>query len=132
VTGIDTNVLLRFILKDDPIQTPQARALFQSLSSENPGWISLASVLEIVWVLSSRKNMDRVTVSQTISDLLFLDALIVEQADVVASAIEFFNSSRADFADCLILASVRVAGCSRTVTFDQVAARDLGMELLGT
>ena len=90
----------------------------------------MASVLEIVWVLSSAKNMDRRAVSKAITSLLFVDSLIVEQAEVVASAIQLFGSSHADFADCLIAVSAQAAGCTRTVTFDRRAARDAGMELL--
>ena len=129
--GLDTNVLLRFILKDDPAQTPAARRFLQSLTPDNPGWVGIANVLEIVWVLSNSKNMDRREVSRAITSLLFLDTVIVEQVEVLVTAVQLFDSSRADFADCLIAVSARAAGCSKTVTFDRIAARDTGMDLLG-
>lgn len=130
MTGIDTNVLLRFLLGDDPVQTPLARAMLQSLTAENPGWVGVASVLETVWVLSSAKKMDRRAVARAIGGLLDLDVLVVERAETVASAIRLFGSGQADFADCLIACSAKAAGCSRTLTFDRRAARDAGMELI--
>jgi predicted nucleic-acid-binding protein len=62
--------------------------------------------------------------------LLAQDGVVVEQAEVVALAVQRFRFSRADFADCLIAASAKAAGCTRTVTFDRIAARDADMEIL--
>jgi len=61
---------------------------------------------------------------------LQVDAIVVERREVVAAATKIFSTTKADFADCLIAASARAAGCVRTVTFDRVAARDAGMVLL--
>ncbi len=128
--GLDTNVFLRFLLKDDPVQTAQARALFRSLTPEEPGWASTATILEIAWVLMKSKRLERALVAKTITDLLALDTIVVEQAGAVAAVVRQFQSTRADFADCLIAALARVAGCKKTVTFDENASRDAGMELL--
>ncbi len=54
----------------------------------------------------------------------------MENDATVAQAVERFRTTQADFADCLIAASARAAGCGRVVTFDRIAARDAGMELL--
>ncbi len=128
--GLDTNILLRFLLKDDPVQTAQARVLLQSLTPEQPGWIGIATILEIAWVLSCTKAMPREIVAKAITDLLSLDTVIVESTRAVAWAAQNFRFTKADFADCLIAASARTAGCSKTVTFDRIAARDVGMEFL--
>jgi predicted nucleic-acid-binding protein len=130
VIGLDTNVLLRFLLKDDPVQTSQARTLLQSLTPERPGWVGTATVLEMVWVLSTTKAMSRDAVAKAITDLLALDTVAVECAGAVAWAAQNFRFTKADFADCLIAACARAAGCSKTVTFDPIAARDAGMEPL--
>lgn len=130
MTGLDTNILLRFLLKDDPTQTSQARALLQSFSPQSPGWVGIATILEVAWVLSKSKALNRDSVAKTITRLLSLDTVIVERADAVAWALQNFRSTKADFADCLIAASARAAGCSKTVTVDRIAARDAGMELL--
>ena len=129
--GFDTNIVLRFVLKDDPIQTPQARALFASLSPEEPAWVSITTILEIVWVLTNSKNMNREAVSQTIEELLAAEVLSVEQANSVLWAVQHYRASKADFADCLIAASARAAGCTKTMTFDKIAARDVGMTSVG-
>jgi len=128
--GLDTNILLRFLLKDDPVQVAQVRALFRTLTPEQPGWIGITTILEIVWVLSGNKALNREAVALTVSNLLSLDTVVVENSEAVAQALKGFRSGKADFADCLIAATARVAGCSRIVTFDRIAVRDAGMELL--
>ncbi|MGA3102562.1 MAG: type II toxin-antitoxin system VapC family toxin [Terracidiphilus sp.] len=128
--GLDTNVLLRYFLIDDPIQSPKARLVMASLDSSNPGWVGVATVLELVWVLKSKNRAPRSTIAATIEQLLAKDALIVERDAVVALAVRRFRFSRAEFADCLVAASAQAAGCSKTVTFDHIAARDAGMELI--
>jgi len=130
VIGLDTNVLLRYFLIDDPIQSPKARLVMASLDSSNPGWVGVATVLELVWVLKSKNRALRSTIAATIEQLLAKDALIVERDAVVALAVRRFRFSRAEFADCLVAASAQAAGCSKTVTFDHIAARDAGMELI--
>jgi len=59
------------------------------------------------------------------------ETIVVERAETVARALQRYRRGRADFADCLIATSAKAAGCSRTVTFDRIAARDAGMELIG-
>jgi predicted nucleic-acid-binding protein len=130
VIGLDTNVLLRYFLIDDPIQSPMARLVMASLDSSNPGWVGVATVLELVWVLKSKNRAPRSTIAATIEQLLAKDALIVERDAIVALAVRRFRFSRAEFADCLVAASAQAAGCSKTVTFDHIAARDAGMELI--
>jgi predicted nucleic-acid-binding protein len=130
VTGLDTNVLLRYVAQDDSVHSPIADAVIGSFTADDPGWVGLSTILEFVWVMTTQKRVGRATLSTTLDRLLMLDTVIVEQPDVVASAVRQFRSSKADFADCLMAASARAAGCSRTVTFDRIAARDAGMELL--
>jgi predicted nucleic-acid-binding protein len=130
VTGLDTNILLRYFLDDDPVQSPKARRIMRTFSEFEPGWISLAAVLELVWVLKSRNRAQRIAIATILDQMLAQDTVVVEQAEVLAEAVRRFRFSSADFADCLIAASARASGCSKTVTFDKVAARDAGMELL--
>ena len=130
MTGLDTNVLLRYFLNDDPLQSPMAYRVMSALTVSDPGWVGLPTVLEFVWVLKSRNRTERTAIAATLEQLLAQDAVVVEQGKVVAQAVKRFRSSTADFADCLIAASARAAGCSKTVTFDRIAARDVGMELL--
>jgi predicted nucleic-acid-binding protein len=130
VIGLDTNVLVRYFGQDDAQQSPQADTILDSLTADNPGWVGLAAILELVWVMTSVKGAGRVVIADTLDQLLAMNATVVEQASTVASAVQRFRRSKADFADCLIAASARDAGCSRTLTFDRIAARDAGMELI--
>jgi predicted nucleic-acid-binding protein len=131
VTGLDTNILVRFFAKDDPTQTPKARAVFSSLSPSEPGWVGVATILELVWVMTSKIGVGRDLVAQILAELLTRETIVVEQAETIEKALLRYRRGRADFADCLIAASAKAAGCSRTVTFDRIAARDAGMELVG-
>ncbi len=128
--GLDTNVLLRFFAQDDPHQSPLADAIMASLTADDPGWVGLATVLEFVWAMSKQMRLAKPVVCNALERLLLLESVVLEQDAIVATATRQFRSTRADFADCLIAASARAAGCSRTVTFDQIAARDAGMDLI--
>ena len=131
MTGLDTNMLVRFFAKDDPLQTPKARAVLSSLTTAEPGWVGVATILELVWVMTSTLGVGRDAVAQILAELLTRETIVVERAETIEKALQRYRRGRADFADCLIAASARAAGCSRTVTFDRIAARDAGMELIG-
>jgi predicted nucleic-acid-binding protein len=131
VTGLDTNVLARFFLQDDPLQSPKADRIIGSLSLREPGWVGVATILELVWVMTSQKRLDRKGIANILSQLLTREEIVIEQASIIQSAVHLYRLGSADFADCLIASSARAAGCSRTVTFDRRAARDTGMELIG-
>ena len=131
MTGLDTNVLVRYFVKDDPEQTRLAVDLIHTLSPAEPGWVGQAVLLEIVWVVTRLYRVSRDQVIRILDTLLASQDIVVEQDDTVREALRLFRSGHADFADCLIARSAQAAGCSRTVTFDQKAARDAGMELIG-
>ena len=128
--GLDTNVLIRLFTRDDPDQFRLAYKVLQSLTAEEPGWISLPNLMEIDWVLRSKYGRDRGGVAKIVDDLLASSTVVVEQPKVVAHALSLYRTSKADFGECLIVACARAAGCSKTFTFDKIAARDLGMELI--
>lgn len=130
MTGLDTNVLVRFFAKDDPLQTPKARALLSSLTTAEPGWVGIATILELVWVMTSSMGINRDAVAQILAALLTRETIVVEQAETVKKALQRYARGKADFADCLIATSAKAAGCRRVVTFDRIAVRDTGMELI--
>jgi predicted nucleic-acid-binding protein len=130
VIGMDTNVLIRLLVRDDPQQLKVARRFFKSLTPQEPGWISLANLLEIEWALRSTYHHDRAGVARILDSLLALNSVKIEQPETVAHALISFRAGKAGFADCLIAASARAMGCKRVVTFDAIAARDAVMELL--
>lgn len=128
--GLDTNALVRLFAQDDPQQSKRVEQLIGCLSPESPGWISTAVLMELAWVMTKIYHVSRSQLVNILTHLIAQDGLLVEQAETVRKAIHLFARSRAGFADCLIAASARAAGCARTVTFDRVAARDADMELL--
>ena len=128
--GLDTNVLVRYVVQDDPVQAVLAKQLIESLSVEQPGFIAVPVVLELVWVLQSCYGAPREQLAQVIDGLLRARELLVQHAGAVALAVRQFQGSNADFADCLIAAIARQNGCERTMTFDRAAARSAGMMLL--
>lgn len=130
MTGLDTNILARFFLQDDPLQSPKADQIMESLSPSNKGWVAVATILELVWVLSRKNRMDRAGIATILNQLLTREEIEVEQSTVLLTALQRYRRGKADFADCLIAASAQAAGCGRTVTFDRVAARDAGMQLV--
>jgi predicted nucleic-acid-binding protein len=130
VIGLDTNILVRYFVKDEPEQTRLAVNLIYALSPAEPGWVGQATILELVWVMTRIYRVKKDRVAQVLDMLLASRDIVVGQDDTVREALRLYSVGNADFADCLIASSAKAAGCSRTVTFDRRAARDAGMELI--
>ena len=122
--GLDTNVVLRYLLQDDPAQTLQANHLFeQELSDQNPGLISLVTTLEIVWVLRSLLRQTSAQIALHLENLLAADSLEIQNEQQVFEAIFALKTGIGEFEDALIGALNAWAGCSHTITFDRKAAK---------
>ena len=130
MTGLDTNVLVRFFAMDHPVQSYRARTVMSSLSATDPGWVGIVTILELVWVMKSAMRLDRTQIANAIDSLLAGDAIVVERAEIVEKALRLYRRGKAEFADCMIASSALAAGCTKTVTFDRIAARDAGIELI--
>ena len=130
MTGLDTNVLVRYIMQDDARQASLATRLVESLSVESPGFVPLVSVVELAWVLSSVYQLDRGQVVEAFEALLRTKEIVVERAETIWKALRVYQDANADFADCLIERSAAVAGCDRTMTFDRGAVKGCGMTLV--
>jgi predicted nucleic-acid-binding protein len=127
--GLDTNVLVRYLMRDDPKQSAVATRLIRSLSSEAKGFLSLVVLVETVWVLKSSYGFQKSQVQEVLETLLRSQELTIECADLAWQALRTFGASRADFSDCLIERCAHLAGCSYTATFDHDAS-SAGMRLL--
>ena len=128
--GLDTNVLVRYVAQDDARQSPKATRLIESLTVDAPGYVSLVSVVELVWVLTGCYASTRDKVCEVVETLLRTKEIIVAHADTVWKALRLFKEGKADFSDCLIERSANEAGCSYTTTFDRDAAKHCGMQLI--
>ena len=130
MTGLDTNVIVRYIMQDDPNQSPLATRVIESLSADAPGFVPLVSVVELGWVLQSAYGLDRTQLIEALGALLRTKELLVECAEIVWRALRQLQVTNADFADCLISLSASSAGCTSTMTFDRSAAKSAGMTLI--
>jgi predicted nucleic-acid-binding protein len=130
VIGLDTNVLVRYLADDDRTQSPKAAALIQSFTRESTGFISLATMLETVWVMESLYGTTRDEVVSIITRLLQAESFRFENSLTLRAALRVYANGKADFADCVIAESGRSEGATRTMTFDKLGARDAGMTLL--
>ncbi len=128
--GLDTNVLVRYVMQDDAKQSPKATRLIESLTVDEPGFISIVSVVELGWVLSSCYGLSREQLAQAVEALLRTKEVVIDRADHVLKALRVFKATSADFADCLIARAAASAGCDRTMTFDIGAAKVAGMTLI--
>ncbi|MDP3209687.1 MAG: type II toxin-antitoxin system VapC family toxin [Rhodoglobus sp.] len=128
--GIDTNVLLRNATQDDPVQSPQARAFMDGLSVDDPGFISVVTIVETAWTLRTRYNADIDAIGGLISALVGAQELVVQEADIVRRVARESVTHHVDFVDLLIAHLGIAHGCDYTVTFDRKASRLPGMKLL--
>jgi predicted nucleic-acid-binding protein len=131
MTGLDTNIIVRYLVQDDPVQSPRVTELIErGLTKEDPGFISVAAMAETVWVLERSYGFTDAEVAEAIERTLQTDAFVVEREREVFIAMLALKEGRGSFSDALIVALGASAGCSRTLTFDRKAQRLAGFELL--
>lgn len=121
--GLDTNVLVRFLVQDDQAQFERARRLIKRESSGEAVLISLLVLLETEWVLRSRYGLTKGEIVATLSGLLDSVELRFEDESSVEQALFVWKDSAAEFADCLIGARHRALGCRATASFDARASK---------
>lgn len=131
MTGLDTNILVRYLTQDDQKQAALANHLIEeTLSVEHPGFVSTVALVELVWVLESGYACDRTQITEVLERLMRAKPLVVENSDVAWQATRMFAATKADFADCLIERTGHANKCMRTLTFNRAAAKSAGMQLL--
>src|SRR5579862_5385399 len=112
--AVDTNVLVRLILGDDPRQEASARRFIE------PGaWASLLVLSEAVWILGRAYDRSPVRLAAAVEMLMETEGLVFQDADAVAAALDLFRSRPAlGFPDCLMIELARKAGHLPLGTFD--------------
>ena len=122
--GLDTNVLVRYLAQDDPEQSRRATDLIeQRLTEHEPGFISVMTMVETAWVLERAYGLTAGEIAGAIERTLQANVLVVEHEQEIFTAMTALKRGRGSFADALIGALGREAGCSHTVTFDRKAVR---------
>lgn len=130
--GLDTNVLVRFIVQDDKRQAEAATRLMERrCTSEDPGLVSSIVLCELAWVLDRGYGYDRRTVASVVRRLLTVQELKVENAEVAWNALHAFEEGGADLADYLIGVGNRKNKAETTYTFDRRAAAGDLFTLIG-
>ena len=127
--GLDTNILVRFVAQDDPVNSPRANAIMKSLSVEEPGWIAITAIAEFAWVMRRKFGIARADVYSLLNLFLTRPDLVIEQSALVHRAASLFLSGTSEFTDYLVACSGHAAGCRHTLTFDRKAAKSAGMTL---
>jgi predicted nucleic-acid-binding protein len=118
--AIDTNVLVRIIVKDDETQTLKAKKYVEKLGEV---FISLVVLCEFSWVLTSIYELNRSEFSQVIENILKTNQFLIEASDIVWDALHEYKKSNVDFSDCLIGSIAKHHKCTTIATFDKKACR---------
>lgn len=126
--GIDTNVIVRYLVQDDLAQAKRAQAALERLTADERGYVAKIVLVEAFWVLTRAYKMPRVDVLTTLARLAERDEILVEDQSRTTAAIQRAVEG-GDLADMLILETCRAAGAAETITFDQDAA-SRGMTLI--
>jgi predicted nucleic-acid-binding protein len=127
VIGLDTNVILRYLLRDEPTQAARAA---RELERDERFLIGTVVLCEVVWVLEAGYGFSRTEIGATLEKILATVQFEIEGKDLARAALDDFRGSTADFSDCLVGRRNRAAGAAETVTFDR-SLRDLaGFRLL--
>jgi predicted nucleic-acid-binding protein len=129
--GLDTNLIVRYLAQDDPVQSPRASAVVERmLSEQDPGFVSIVAMVETAWVLKRAYKLSDRKVASAVERILQSDVLVVEDEQEVFSAMIALKEGRGSFSDALVAALGARAGCSRTLTFDRKSLRLAGFELV--
>jgi predicted nucleic-acid-binding protein len=122
--GLDTNILVRYLAQDDPVQSTKAAEIIERrLTEEDPGFISIVAMVEIVWVLDRAYKLTARQIASTVERMLQTDVLVVEHEQEVFTAMIALKQGRGSFADAVIAALAARAGCPYTLAFDQRVLR---------
>jgi predicted nucleic-acid-binding protein len=122
--GLDTNILVRYLTQDDPLQSRKATELIEHrLSEVNPGFVSVVTTAETVWVLDRAYGFSSREIAAAIERILQVEVLVVHHEQEVFAAMIALKQGRSSFADALIAELGAQAGCVHTLTFDQKALR---------
>ena len=127
--GLDSNILIRYLTQDDPIQSAKATEIIeQRLTEESPGFVSVVAMVETVWVLDRAYDLSTQEIAAAIERMLQTAVLLVENEQEIFTAMIALKEGKGSFADAVIAALGSRAGCSCTLTFDRKALRLSGFE----
>lgn len=121
--GIDTNLLVRYITQDGPEAVDVARHLEQHCTSDNPGFITIVCLCELVWVLDRAYTYSRASICAILTKLLETEQFEIESVEWVWRSIRDYEAGPADFSDYIIAHACKNHGATPVHTLDRKAAR---------
>jgi predicted nucleic-acid-binding protein len=125
--GVDTNVLVRFLVEDDKVQSAAAAALIErAIADDEPLFVADIVLCEVVWVVRYSYKVPRGEIARTLRQLLHARHLSFGSPDLLARALAAFSSGKGDFADYLIREQATAAGCEAVATFDGALLEESG------
>lgn len=128
--GLDTNILVRYITQDNFDQSAKATEIIeQRLTAANPGFVSVVTMAEIVWVLDRAYGLSDKEIAAAVERMLQVEVLLIENEQEVFAAMVALKRGQGAFADALIAELGAKAGCTHTLTFDRKALRLRGFTL---
>jgi predicted nucleic-acid-binding protein len=129
--GLDTNVLVRYLVQDDPAQSKLATKFIEkNCTDSEPGIIGHIVLCELSWVLESNYQQSRDQIANVIEQILQVSQLAIPNTEIIWRALSDYRNSNADFSDLLLSRINQATGCEYTLTFDKKAAKQDLFELI--
>lgn len=129
--GIDTNILVRFLVGDDPDQANAVYNLFKKIEEDKRQlFVSLLVVLELLWVLEAVYKIKRNKIIASLADLILMPILEFENLEAIQNFIIESKNTRYELSDLLIANTSSFYGCESVLTFDKQASKYSLFELL--
>ncbi len=128
--ALDTNVLVRYLVRDDIKQFEAAQVLLESLTVECPGYICREVIVELVWVLERSYGYSCDQVATILEELSASEDLVVEVSEEVARALPLYRRREAELCDLMIVFAAKRAGARSLYTLDRKFSRIEGVSLL--
>jgi predicted nucleic-acid-binding protein len=131
MTGLDTNVLVRYLTEDDPAQAKRAAAWIQTSTSRRERcFISPLVLCELAWVLRWTYDVSKADLLVTLDRLMATTQFVIGDKDIVRAALTAYRAGTADFSDYIIGELHADAGCDDTVTFDRRLRKSRRFQIL--
>ncbi len=122
--AIDTNILVRFLAKDDPAQSDAVYRLFKRAeANQEVLHVSIPVLMETIWVLESAYGFERSAITHALSQLLLIPILDFQMLPAIHDFLNAAQETAPDLSDLLIAHVGKTAGCDHTLTFDRKASR---------
>ena len=122
--GIDTNILIRFLVGDDEVQAKKVYTIFKKAElNKTELFVPLLVMVELIWVLESIYEITRTDILDAINELLLMPILNFEHQSALQQFSISGRGSKYDLSDLLIAHSAREQGCESVITFDKKASK---------